>query len=197
MQRRKVERLWIDIETTGLDPEFDVPLELGLAVTDRWGMPCGDNWKFSAIVNDRTEAFEAAVKRGRDNDIVGQMHKDSGLWVSLMGGASILEVEKSAKVWLEGWSVPLHDLRMAGSSVGQLDRPFTIAYFPGVADYFHPYRVIDVSSIKECCRDLNPRVYDGLEQGAQKRELHRVIPDMEDTILEYRFYVENFLWTDD
>jgi oligoribonuclease len=55
------------------------------------------------------------------------------------------------------------------------------------------YRVIDVSSVKELCRRLNPKVYARLNQEVKKLERHRVMYDINDTLNEYRFYRDNFL----
>ena len=68
--------------------------------------------------------------------------------------------------------------------LGHLDR-----YLPAVDKYVH-YRSIDVSSLKELCRRWNPAVYKGRPG---KRETHRALDDIRESIEELRFYRDRFL----
>ena len=53
-------------------------------------------------------------------------------------------------------------------------------------DAFLHYRSVDVSTIKELCR----RWYPGL-QAPPKRECHRALEDIRESISELRFYQQN------
>jgi oligoribonuclease len=71
---RKAEMLWIDLETTGLLALSEVPLELGLTITDKWGAVIGE-WK-TLIWEASPEYFDAL-----ENMIpyVRNMHEENGL----------------------------------------------------------------------------------------------------------------------
>ena len=67
-----------------------------------------------------------------------------------------------------------------------MDRRFLDRYLPTVDKYVH-YRSIDVSSLKELCRRWNPAVYKGRPG---KRETHRALDDIRESIEELRYYRE-------
>jgi oligoribonuclease (3'-5' exoribonuclease) len=72
------------------------------------------------------------------------------------------------------------------------DRDMLAMWYPKIDDLCS-YRVIDVSSIKELCARYNPTVYARLDAETNPAKKHRVLPDMNDTINEFRFYRDNFL----
>jgi oligoribonuclease len=189
----KPEMLWIDLETTGLDARDEIPLELGLAVTDKLGNIIAENkW----LIHDETPAFLIKCGVAAQDSFVGPMHEKSGLWDDLanrrqIGFASIIETDKQAVAWLEELEVPR--LPLAGASIGSLDRPFVLEHFPALNGAMH-YRNIDVSSIKELCKLHNPRVYSLMEDNTSKQERHRVLDDIHDSINEYLYYLDNFLF---
>lgn len=186
-------RVFCDIETTGLDESMDYVLEVAFAVTDIYGevidardwlVPIvGDWWKFNAIT------------RAKADPVVGKMHESSGLWKDLDDvtySKAELEIEEEIVDWLCGFNLP--KVPLAGSSVS-FDRKFISKYFPAVHDLF-TYRNIDVSSVKELCKDLAPEVYAKLSTETHPQKLHRALPDVLDTIEEYKFYLTNFLKVD-
>lgn len=95
--------------------------------------------------------------------------------------------------WLEGHGVKSEtEEPMVGSSV-QFDRSFLDTNWPAVSNRFN-YRNIDISSIKELCKRFNPSVYAKLDEHTSPKKLHRVLPDLHDSIAEFKFYLENFLF---
>lgn len=194
--------LWIDIETTGLDSRDEVPLELGLALTDNYGNIFAET---SWLIHDDTALYKERIGRAKEHDIVGPMHAKSGLWIDLdnretrpRGYSSLLAADQDAAHWLKengGEGLPL-----AGSSIGSLDRPFVIEHFPDLNSVIH-YRNIDIGVLKELCRRLNPTLFAALtaswEDSGAKRETHRVTEDIWDSINEYLGYVDSFLFTEE
>jgi oligoribonuclease len=181
----KVERVFVDLETTGLAPDTQVPLELGILLTNRWGgvidesswLIWDDGWE---------EAIESSIS------LVKEMHQKSGLWEALRffdDVTPLINVEDEACAWLADHGAM--NFPMAGNNV-PYDRAFLASWMPKLEDSFH-YRNIDVSTLKELCRNLNPTVF---AKAPAKVEKHRVIPDLYETLAEYKFYVENFLWTE-
>lgn len=181
--------VWIDMETTGLDPRAGVPLELGFIITDvelneidraAWTI-FEDQW------DDQGKYEEPLVDK-----FVLDMHDKSGLWGELPEhGSSVLYVQQQAHKWLVDHLVGQDD-PMCGSSV-QFDRQWAEHWFPDVFSQFS-YRNIDISTLKELMRRLSPDLYPLIDTNASKRGIHRVLPDLEDTISEFKFYREEFLY---
>lgn len=188
--------LWIDLETTGLSATSDVPLELGLAVTDMWGKIFAER---SWLIHEENPAFSHAMARGADHEIVGPMHDKSGLWDDLTDhpdrALTRAEVDMMADNWLASQGVLPGTLPMCGSSIGSLDRPFILAHFPTLNQRFS-YRNVDISSIKELCRRFNPRIFEAMPATGydSSNAAHRVLEDIHTSIKEYQFYLDNFLF---
>lgn len=192
--------LWIDMETTGLDARDEVPLELGLATSDLDGnILHSKTW----LIHDDTPFYKERIARAKDHRIVGPMHEASGLWDDLNRREkgkyfSLIEADKQAAAWVKAQGA--EGIPLAGSSIGSLDRPFVLEHFPDLNETVH-YRNIDVSTVKELCRRYNPPLYDSLmarwEDDGNRKESHRVLDDIMDSIQELMGYVENFLFEAD
>ena len=175
--------VWIDLETTGLDPEAEQVLEIGLIVTDQDYNPMD---VFTSLVEPM---HDAETTRRFAVPFVREMHDKSGLWDQLgtvpPHTARPAQVESKAIQWLERIMAE-HEFTkppLCGSSVG-FDRGFLKVHMPTLEGYFH-YRNIDVSTIKELCRRRKPEVLEALPP---KVERHRSYPDLLDTINEMKHY---------
>jgi oligoribonuclease len=73
---------------------------------------------------------------------------------------------------------------LCGNSIGH-DRRFLIRYMPALAGHLS-YRNIDVSSVKELVRRWYPAL-----SAPPKRETHRALDDIRESIAELRFYREH------
>lgn len=192
--------LWIDLETTGLDAATEVPLELGLMITDEWGMEkCRKKW----LIDDGSPNFDMKIHLAKQHEIVGPMHEKSGLWSALdrnrpksQQGSPIKMVDTWAADWLVANGVPEGKLPLCGNSVGSLDRPFVLIHFPKL-NVYNSYRQIDVSSFKETCRRINPELFEKLRPWVDSKgeAVHRVFEDIEASIAEYQAYLDNFVFT--
>ena len=164
--------LWVDIETTGLIPRESQILELGLRVTDAYLTTLSEaSW----VVK-----FE---RSGLSNlsDFILRMHTKNGLIFECMESSmTIAEVEDAALRW--AYSRVPHPVPMAGSTVG-FDRSFLREHVFAVDQLAH-YRSFDVSTIKLAARLWTPDI--PLFEG---RETHRVLPDIEDSVQELRYYI--------
>lgn len=186
--------VWVDIETTGKDPEFgDIPLELGIAVTDLDGNPI-DTFQ-SLLMNNSW-----GTKLVNADQIVQDMHTDSGLWQELVDNATndalirtcqFDVVDQRAQAWLEGLGVQPGVHPLVGSTIN-FDRSFMKQYFPGLHDHFFHYRNIDISTVRGLCQRLNPEVFDQFE-GTKGN--HRVLADIGASIELYQFLKKEFLLT--
>lgn len=80
---------------------------------------------------------------------------------------------------------------LAGNSVHQ-DQIFLRRYMPDLAAHLHPYRIVDVSTLKE----LVNRWYEGnaaFEKMPKKKENHLALDDIRESIEELDFYRKHFL----
>jgi len=188
------EMLWIDLETTGLEADKDVPLEVGMAITDRWGSVVDEA---KCLVWESSTDFQRGVIRGKDNSIVDEMHTKSGLWEDLQTFNTFdrTNAEDFFCGWLDRHNIKAGTLPMCGNSIGSLDRPFVQHHFPKLNRHFH-YRNIDISSFKEVCKMVNPTLFKNLEPiiGTKADATHRVLDDVAASIKEYRAYLDNFLF---
>jgi oligoribonuclease len=191
--------LFIDMETTGLDATSDVPLELAVALTDEWGTMLDSKvW----LVHDDTTSFKQAIIFGMQHPIVGQMHVESGLWEDLDNRemasnlGTIRQVENELLAWLKRNKVTDRTVPLAGNSIGSLDRPFLISYFPLVNETLS-YRNVDMSSFKEVCKRVNPVLWANIEPllGMKEDAKHRALDDVIASIYEYKVYLDEFLIT--
>ena len=188
--------VWIDLETTGLDPRSDRILEVGLAATDDNLDPIPGIDPYQTVIYQ--EDFDV---RKYDAAVI-EMHANSGLLTEIAAGRGARrdQAEHRMRIWLHNLSNRYLDpenagFLMAGSTVGQFDRQFFSRAWPKLMEPFH-YRVLDVSSIKELVRRLygDDAVYSA-EDAARDDivvKAHRVLPDIEASIAELRFYVNSY-----
>lgn len=196
--RNKIDRLWVDIESTGLRPEADIMLEIGLAVGDVYG---NIGSRFQSLI--WTASFDLFLDRA--DDIVKEMHDTNGLREELEALSNNVDqavnmfttvaVQQRIMMWIRDLELPEKKLKMAGSSI-HFDRGFIRRNMPMLDDFCH-YRNVDVSTIKTVCEGLNPELFAKLADATKPQKKHRVNPDIDDTVAEYKFYVDNFFWWDE
>lgn len=186
----KPEMFWIDLETTGLDAQTDVPLEIGVVLTDKY-LNVVDTWQ--CLVWEENEKFLMA--KANCIPFVKDMHVTNGLWVDLDDPhRHKLErgtIDGVLIDWLSGSGIEPGTLPMAGSSIGSLDRPFVQEHFPALNEFLH-YRNIDISSVKELCRLWRPDILEAFQkEQPSEAKWHRVLEDCAGSIEEYKFYIQS------
>jgi oligoribonuclease len=173
--------VWIDLEMTGLDIERHVIVEIACLVTDSQ----------LEIVDDGIDIVvhqDASALAGMD-DFVRKMHTKSDLLTQIeastidlaTAGARVLE-------YIKGHVPSAGQAPLCGNSIG-VDRRFLDRGLPEIDQYLH-YRSIDVSSLKELCRRWYPEVY---RNRPSKREAHRALDDIRESVAELRYYRETML----
>ena len=75
---------------------------------------------------------------------------------------------------------------MCGNSICQ-DRRFLARYMPDLEAWFH-YRNLDVSSIKELIKRWKPE----LLKGYSKKNTHKAMDDIRESIEELQYYRKHF-----
>lgn len=165
--------LFLDIETTGTDPDRDSIIEIGLVRRDhfRGGLIGGSDSRILICPSDLALA--------EMSDYVRNMHTESGLLhAALSGGCS----EEAAGEWLR---IELnHRPILAGFSI-QFDREFILRKWPFLRKQLH-HRIVDVSTIRETVRALGGKLPN---QGAPA---HTALADCEKAIEEYDYYLSTY-----
>ena len=179
--------LWVDLETTGLDPAKDTILEIACFFTDdllqRIGAP------FEAVVRPRVldiASFDRAVWK---------MHSTSGLLDDVLGlGRSPGEVKSRFWKWYNLSCEQVPELQkslgrkpIAGSSVH-----FDVSFLRPFLDEFSwdrqfSHHMIDATCLKELTRRWKPKM-----ELDDKRDTHRAMADLEDSLALLRAH--RHLW---
>ncbi|HVE71923.1 MAG TPA: oligoribonuclease [Thermoanaerobaculia bacterium] len=173
-QRSKKRLVWVDCEMTGLDPTHDTLLEIATIITN-YELEILDRGPVLAIrtTEARLEAMDAWNRR---------THKKSGLLNRVREeGVPLAEAERLTLAFVKKYcyarSAPL-----CGNSIGQ-DKRFLAKYMPELHEFLH-YKVVDVSSIKLLANEW----YGGKYEAPKKKELHRALDDIEESIAELAYY---------
>ncbi len=163
--------LWLDMEMTGLDVQKEVVIEVAAIVTT---VDAKELDTYHAIVK-QPQAFLDQM-----DDWNKQHHGASGLTAAVPNGKDPSEVETDLiKLVTKHFREPAI---LAGNSIGQ-DRLFINRYFAKFAAKLH-YRMLDVTAWKIM---MNER----FNVKAEKRNSHRAIEDIRESIAEMEFYLKH------
>jgi oligoribonuclease len=165
--------VWIDMEMSGLNPRFCQILEIATIVTnaDLEILAEGPD----LVVHQPDEVLEAM------DPWCTRHHGDSGLTAQVRTSTTDqAEAERQTLAFLTEWSEP-GTSPLCGCSVFQ-DRRFLTRYMPRIREFLH-YRLVDVSSVRELSRRWYPEL-----KIPPKRETHRALDDIRESIEELRFY---------
>jgi oligoribonuclease len=109
--------LWVDIESTGLDPVFDSILEVGAILTDLDLVPISG---YHEVIKPDRMAIERL--RGA-HDVVLSMHKESGLIKDMRTATvSLAEAEAELVRMVTATAFDYNEISLAGSGVAHFDR---------------------------------------------------------------------------
>lgn len=134
---------WIDTETTGLDCNEDLILEVAVVLTQ-------DSGEIIAAWDECVNYVHLDQIMERCEPFVQEMHTKTGLWEDCASAQTAHDVRDQMHAFLREYVDPENRPPMAGSTIG-FDKNFLRAWWPDVLGHFH-YRVIDVSSMKETFR---------------------------------------------
>jgi oligoribonuclease len=176
-KKSKKHLVWIDCEMTGLDPAKDALLEIATLITD-YDLEVVARGPALAIKQSeaRLEAMDAWNRR---------THKKSGLLDRVRAeGVTVAEAQKQTLAFVKKYCYA-QTAPLCGNSIGQ-DKRFLAKYMPELHDYLH-YKVVDVSSIKVLVAEW----YGGKYESPKKKENHRALDDIEESVAELKWYREN------
>ena len=173
--------VWIDLEMTGLDTARHTIVEIAVLVTDS-ELELVDEG-IDIIVHASPEEL------AKMDNFVRNMHTKSGLLPAIEASTlSLADAGAQVLAYLETQLPGPGTTPLCGNSIG-VDRRFLDRYLPEVDQYLH-YRSVDVSSLKELCRRWYPSVY---KKRPDKKETHRALDDIRESIEELRFYRSTML----
>lgn len=170
----------MDLEMTGLDPDRHVIVEIATLLTD-------DDLVVIAEGPDLVihQPDGALAEMG---DVVVEMHTRSGLLDAIKASTVTLEQAGADTLAFLKQHIPEpRTVPLCGNSIGT-DRRFLARYLPEIEEFLH-YRSVDVSTIKELARRWNPAI---LENAPAKKETHRALDDILESVEELRFYRDRF-----
>lgn len=202
LERSQPWYLWTDFETTGLDHDLDVPLEFGFVVTNVWGevIP-GTASSFFIWEYEGPYGNQYRERWANCDQFVQDMHEKSGLseTIQLIKSSKTRKdmytnesiEDETLEFLFETLNMEPETLRVAGSSI-HYDKTFVHDWMPKLEANLH-YRALDVSSLIEMVQNTNPIL--AVKMPA-KRDIHRVLPDIADSITTYRWMLDNFVMPD-
>lgn len=175
-QKQKINQLvWVDLEMTGLDPKTCVVLEIGALITDS---------QLNLVAEGPCIAIHHSSKTLDSMETWSKIHhKKSGLTDECRRSKiSLKNAEKQVLDFVKAHCKP-NTAPLCGNTIWQ-DRRFLVKYMPKLESYLH-YRVIDVSSVKELVKRWYPKEY---KMPRAKRQTHRVLEDIRESIEELKYY---------
>ena len=178
-EEQKSQRLiWIDLEMTGLNPDYDHVIEVATIVTD-------------ADLNILAEGPTRAIHQPQANldkmdDWNVKTHTGSGLVERVQKSQhneadAVRETIEFLSQYVEPNTSP-----MCGNSICQ-DRRFLARHMPELEAFFH-YRNLDVSTIKELAKRWKPEAMSGFK----KKGAHEALADIRESIDELKHYRAHF-----
>ena len=172
--------VWLDLETTGLDAEKDLILEVACVVTTDQLAELG---RFHAVTDyaKRVPLCSLPVR-------VQEMHLENGLWLdSLRNGQSADSVASAFHNFLVGeMKIPKDPKPLLAGNTISFDRRFLQEKWPLTASLFH-YRDYNVTTLHEFFKGAAPDVYTAAPGRCPG---HRAMPDILSSLENTRYYAQ-------
>lgn len=179
MKKNQNHLIWLDLEMTGLNPQIHRIIEIATLITDNYLNIIAEGPAI-AIYQQKEHIFsmdEWNKNIHTKNGLIECVHKS-------------IYNEKKAELetimFLKKW-VPMKASPMCGNSISY-DRIFLRHHMPELEKFFH-YRNIDVSTVKE----LFSRWKKTVSKQCKKKNSHRALEDIRESIVELNFYKKYFL----
>lgn len=168
--------LWLDMEMTGLVATKDRILEVATIITDT-------NFKELATYEAVIQHDENSLKNLLSaNDFWSKADINKTLQRN-NNGISEKKAEKELVMLVEKYYLPGETVYLAGNTI-RADRAFIDQWMPDFAKILH-YRMLDVSAFKLWWVAQGGREF-------TKKELHRALPDIRESIAELKYYSNTF-----
>lgn len=161
--------VWVDVETTGLDYERDMLLEVGMVATT-WDLAIIDDFHCYLPWYHRMEE----LMKETPDQIVWKMHTENGLVADLQSEDNLGFQGGRMEAWMKQYEGSM----IAGHTCN-FDRTWMRNYFPEVEKLFH-YRQFDLGTIKAMIQHWSNHEFE------KSVDAHRSIPDCYAEIEEAR-----------
>jgi oligoribonuclease len=166
--------VWMDLEMSGLDPKTCSILEIATLVTDKDLNPLAQGP--SLVIRQPESVLNSMDEWNKEH------HSKSGLVKAVQESKiSLVQAEQQTLDFVSQHCAP-QSSPLCGNTIYQ-DRRFLIEYMPKLESFLH-YRLVDVSTIKE----LVKRWYGPEFQAPIKKQKHKALDDILETIEELKFY---------
>ncbi|MCM8776358.1 MAG: oligoribonuclease [Candidatus Omnitrophica bacterium] len=176
--KNKQNLIWLDMEMTGLDPEKDRIIEIATLITD-------GNLNILAEGPNLVIYQPSKVLKAMD-EWNQKHHLESGL-LDLVKRSRITEkkAERLTLDFVKEYCLPRKN-PLCGNAVYH-DRRFLIKYMPKLNEFIH-YRLVDVTTLKI----LAERWYPKNKELPKKKDAHRALDDIRESLEELRFYRKTY-----
>ena len=169
---------WMDLEMTGLDPARHVIVEIATLLTD-------DELRPSPRARTSSSTRPPTSSKAMDDVVRSHAHS-----IRAPDGDRVIDRSRSPRPATQTLGLPRHShpasrdrCRSAATRSGRTGA-FSQHTCPTIENFLH-YRSIDVSTVKELCRRWYPDVLAG---APPKREAHRALDDIRESIAELAYY---------
>ena len=170
--------VWIDLEMTGLDYHNDVILEIATIITDT---------ELNIVATGPDLVIhqpEQALNR-MDTWCV-ETHSKSGLLEKVRSSSlTVAQAEEQTLQFLQQFCEK-QTAPLCGNTVW-FDKLFLKKDMPAIVDFLH-YRVVDVTAFK-----IMLSAWSGKNVSFKKKNNHRALDDIKESIEELQFYRTNFI----
>ena len=171
---QKSNLVWMDMEMSGLDPKTCSILEIATLVTNK-------DLELVAqgpvlVVHQPPSVLEGMDEWNKKH------HGKSGLIEAVKNSKTTLAEAEQQTLEFLTQHCALQSSPLCGNTIYQ-DRRFLIEYMPQLDAFLH-YRLVDVSTVKE----LVKRWYGSGLQAPPKKQTHKALDDILETVEELKFY---------
>lgn len=177
-RKRKDHLVWIDMEMTGLDPEKEGIIEIATLITDKQLNVVAEGPNI--VIHQPKRLLEAMDEWNQ------KQHGKSGLIDRVRESKfSVKKAEEQTLRFIQKYCLAKKSF-LCGSAVHH-DRRFLIKYMPRIHEYLH-YRHVDVSTLKVLIKAWYPKD----KNLPKKKDAHRALADILESLEELRFYREHY-----
>ncbi len=166
--------VWLDLETTGLDPINDSILEVGIILTD---------WDLNEITRQNWIIHREEVEFKKMTSFVQRMHTDNGLWEECRASPlSVKVAEVDIMRFLEPYLEKATLFILGGNSV-HFDRSFIETNMRLLSTLLH-HRIVDISSISLIIEKWAPEKFEQTRKTIKEKlksmalKEHRTLSDL-------------------